>query len=611
MTKNKLVCALGFLAMLGLLLASCSSPQQTTASTQPPTATTASTKTAAPTTATSAPPAAKPQYGGQITLGLSTNVVDFDEVYGFFGPPELNTIQMTNERLFTGDWTKGPAGSGETTWSAVRTQFETGAIAQSWDFSQLPQGVMTFKIRQGDRFALNSASEASKLVGGRQITADDVVFSLKQGFTNSRSYLYGAYPGLRSANITALDKETVSFQTTPDQAANALLRVTECLSIVPPEVVQKYGNMTDWRNSVGSGPFIITDFVDSSSVTFVKNPSYWGTNPIGPGKGDKLPYVDGVKGLIIPDLSTRQSAMRTGRIDVLNGPSALNWEDGPAMIKQIPGVQYLQGGRAGAMFVTGMRTDKAPFDDIRVRQALFEATDFNTINQALFGGDARILTWPIGYWVEYKDAYLGLDDPAMPAEAKQLYTYSPDKAKQLLAQAGYPNGFKTSIIYNGSDTTVSDYYTVLKGEWSKIGVDLTLQPTEYATWTSIYRARSHDQMVQGSYAPISAIYQCGSMSGTTLTNPSYINDPKVNATSAQMQALSLTDPAKADAMYKELMKYVLPQAWAIPYPSASNYTVWQPWLKNYYGTFQPGYMAGPTWSRFAWVDQAFKKSTGH
>ena len=536
---------------------------------------------------------------------------DFDEVYGFFGPPELNTMQLTNEELMVGDWTKGPAGTGDTTWSAFRVQFDTGQIAQSWDFSQLPQGVMTFTVRQGIHWALNPNSDASKLVGGRELTADDVVFSLKQAFTNPRSYLYNAYPGLRTASITAPDKWTVSFETTPDQAANAELRVVECVHVVPPEVVQKYGNMIDWHNSVGSGPFMLTDFVDSSSVTFVKNPNYWAKDPIGPGKGNQIPYVDSLNALIIPDLSTRQAAMRTGRIDVLNGPSALNWEDGPAMIKQMPGVQYLEGGRSGSMFVTGMRTDKAPFSDIRVRQALFMATDFNAINKALYGGDALTVTWPIGYWVEYKNAYLGLDDPATPASVKQLYTYNPDQSKQLLAQAGLPNGFKTSIIYNGADSTVGDYYAALKDQWSKVGIDLTLQPTEYAVWTSIYRARSYDQMIQGSYAPISAIYQCGSMSGNTLTNASYVNDAQVNTASTQMQALSLTDPAQADGIYKNLMKYVLAQAWAIPYPSSASYTLWQPWLKNYYGSFSVGYMDGPNWAQWAWIDQPLKKSMGH
>ena len=284
MTKNRIVWALICLTVAGLLLASCAPSQEPTTTTQTPGAPT----TAAPTKTTSAPgptttPSAdKPQYGGQVILGLYLNVGDFDEVYGFFGPPEMNTMQMTNEDLFVGDWTKGPAGAKQTTWGAFRIQFDTGAIAESWDFN-FDEGALTFNIRKGIHWALDPNSEASRLVNGRELTADDVVFSLKQVFTNSRAYLYSAYPDLRTASITAPDKYTVKFVAAPTSMTNALIRVTECAHIVPPEVVQKYGNMIDWRNSVGTGPFMITDFVDNSSLTFVKNPKYWAKDPIGAG----------------------------------------------------------------------------------------------------------------------------------------------------------------------------------------------------------------------------------------------------------------------------------------------------------------------------------------
>jgi len=57
----------------------------------------------------------------------------------------------------------------------------------------------------------------------------------------------------------------------------------------PPEVIQKYGGMNDWRVSVGTGPFMLTDFVSASSATFVKNPAFWEKDPMGPGKGNSLP----------------------------------------------------------------------------------------------------------------------------------------------------------------------------------------------------------------------------------------------------------------------------------------------------------------------------------
>ncbi len=77
--------------------------------------------------------------------------------------------------------------------------------------------------------------------------------------------------------------------------------------------------MQDWRNSVGTGPFMLTDFVSNSKATFVRNPNYWMKNPCGPGEGDQLPYVDGVKLLIIPDPATAVSAFRTGKLDLLSG----------------------------------------------------------------------------------------------------------------------------------------------------------------------------------------------------------------------------------------------------------------------------------------------------
>jgi len=115
----------------------------------------------------------------------------------------------------------------------------------------------------------------------------------------------------------------------------------------------------------------------------------------------------------------------------------------------------------------------------------------------------------------------------------------------------------------------------------------------------------------GSYAPISNLHQATSMWGDTITNGSYINDPLVNEARTKMMALSFKDNQAADAIHKELMKYVLDQAWAIPMPSPVSYTMWQPWLKNYYGNTTVGYINEPNWTQWAWVDQNLKNSMGH
>ena len=68
---------------------------------------------------------------------------------------------------------------------------------------------------------------------------------------------------------------------------------------------------------MGNGPFIMKDFVSNSSATFVRNPNYWGKDPIGPGKGKQLPYLDRIDLFIIADTSTNQAAFRTGKLDVM------------------------------------------------------------------------------------------------------------------------------------------------------------------------------------------------------------------------------------------------------------------------------------------------------
>jgi len=106
------------------------------------------------------------------------------------------------------------------------------------------------------------------------------------------------------------------------------------------EVVDKYGNMADWHNACGTGPFMLTDYVSGASATFVKNPNYWGTDPLHPE--NKLPYLDGVKVLFIQDNQTRLTAMRIGKIDFLGGfaEDGVQLDDALNLMKTNPNLVY-------------------------------------------------------------------------------------------------------------------------------------------------------------------------------------------------------------------------------------------------------------------------------
>ena len=258
-----------------------------------------------------------------------------------------------------------------------------------------------------------------------------------------------------------------------------------------------------------------------------------------------------------------------------------------------------------------MRTDLAPFNDIKVRRALMMATDFNAINKSLYQGLGQILSWPTWKSAGYEDLYLGLDDPEMPASVKELYTYNPDKAKQLLKDAGYPNGFKANLILS-SDQTAVDYYSVIKGQWAKAGIDLTLELKEPGQIVPIAAGFNYKELFSIFYAPNSTWPEQANYTNiNNWVNASRVNDSTVNAEAEKAQAGAVSDFKGSMKITKNLMKYLLDQAYCIPTPRYPQASMWWPWLKNYSGETTVGYFAGDSWVRYIWIDLAQKKQLGH
>ena len=174
MKKRKLVVFLSILGATLLLAISCSAPAQT-ATTAPPTAST----TTAPKTTTAPPqttkPSDKPQYGGTLTLALTSDLTIFDDIVTVgFGPGQTN--RLTNNTLWEGDWAKGDAGgygTGKSPWLDWYDIFsdKAGSLATSWKWTidaASNQSTLVYQIRQGVHFALDPASDASRLVNGQR-----------------------------------------------------------------------------------------------------------------------------------------------------------------------------------------------------------------------------------------------------------------------------------------------------------------------------------------------------------------------------------------------------------------------------------------------------------
>ena len=387
---------------------------------------------------------------------------------------------------------------------------------------------------------------------------------------------------------------------------SGLGRFSDSNVMLAPDTVAKYGNLDDCRNVVGTGPFMLTDYVAGSAITLQRNPNYWQTDPIGPGKGNQLPYLETVKFIGIPDLSTRMAALRTGKIDVIHS-LALS-EAAQLRGANIGLLETFATSQQARSNVAWMVRDRPPFNDIRVRQALMLAIDFKGILQSLYQGEGTYVTFPFGYQKEYATMYLALDDPEYPPAARELYSYNPEKAKQLLKEAGYPNGFKTSIILSGTGDV--DYYSIIKDMWSKVGIGLEFDIKESAAFSAILSRKTQTALIAYVSSPIAQFLSATHLQGTGPSNASMIDDPVIDDYLTKVRVAAITDVYEAMKIYKEMSKYVVQQTWAIPEVRGYVYTFWWPWLKNYSGEFSVGY-ADYTWDRYIWYDQALKKSMGY
>jgi peptide/nickel transport system substrate-binding protein len=251
-----------------------------------------------------------------------------------------------------------------------------------------------------------------------------------------------------------------------------------------------------------------------------------------------------------------------------------------------------------------MRIDTPPFTDIRVRRAMLMCIDYNAILQGYFGGEGQIYTWPHSKIKEYEELYLDLDDYS--ESAKELYSYNVEKAKQLLKEAGYPNGFKTSIICTSGEV---DFLSIYKDYLSKIGIDMAIDIKDTGVKTTIQVNKTHTQMISGDTAPIAIFYNGQPISGTAHNNRSMVNDPYINAELIKIREAALTDIHQAMRMYREMTKYVVEQAYAIPAVVGSSHTLWWPWIKNYSGELWLGY-DNPIWPTYIWYDEVLRKSMG-
>jgi peptide/nickel transport system substrate-binding protein len=545
-----------------------------------------------------------PKYGGTFIYSLLMDVMGFDPIKQL--QMECASLRFTNEELLRGDWAKGMAGTGETDWTygfIGRVELETGSLAESWETPD--NETIIYHIRPGVHYGLDPKSEASVYVNGREYTADDTVYSIEQNFFQETAYSYGAYTraGYAPTSITALDKYTVEVKVPQIMHGLLILVIGDNMFQVCSDVTEKYGDQTNWRNQVGTGPYFLDDYVTSSSLTYKRNPGYWMNDPLHPE--NQLPYLDTIKSLVITDLSTRLSALRTGKIDQLG---AIEWESAESLMKQAPDLEYLAVVSSPLLLV--MRVDKPelPFYDIKVRRAMNMAVNQQEIVDEYYGGNAALFGVPYPPTPTYSQIFTPLEEQS--AEVQEMYTYNPTRAKELLVEAGFPDGFTTKINCSSGGTEV-DFLSVIREYLLAIDIDMVIEPLESSLFRNVGRGRTHEEMITQNCVDYFFPFRLLHLRYESFDNRSYFEDPFTRQSYESINAVVGKDDIEVNRLIKAVGKFSLEQAWGIWNPAPYLYTMWWPWVQNYHGESTVGYDGQNIYNHYLWTDMDLKEAMGH
>ncbi len=273
------------------------------------------------------------------------------------------------------------------------------------------------------------------------------------------------------------------------------------------------------------------------------------------------------------------------------------------MLKACPGMKWRQSGETFDNLY--IRVDKSPFSDIRVRRALHMAIDYQTWVRNFYAGHAEILYIPVPPTSDFEGAYTPFKE--LPESTKELYEFHPDKAKQLLTEAGYPNGFKFSVLCHKDYV---DVLSIMADYFAKIGVDMQLDVKEQSIWQSMRSGRKYEYAVMSSYSLVNR-YNLKYFKTGGSVNQSIVSDPILDEAAKKANLFEmLNNPTARNQVVKEYGAYLLGQAYVIPTPGPYEYTLWWPWVKNYYGIHSIG-ATNEDAGKYIWIDQELKKYMGH
>ena len=350
-------------------------------------------------------------------------------------------------------------------WSVVHALFDhlierdfegdiVAGLAESW--SIVDETTLEFVLRQGVSFH-----------NGEAFNAYSVKFSVERMLAGN------GVPN--QSKFTTIDAVEVVGEYTVRLLLNKpdgtlLDSLSSCLAMLPPQYFAKVGAEGFARAPVGTGPFLFVEWMPDDHVTLAANQDYWD----GSYKG--MPLVNVGTFRPIPEAATRVAELQTGGVDIIQDVPVDQMDDLESAGLTVAPYEAFQ-----LQYIFFAADDeRLPTHSVEVRQALNYAVDVEAIIEHLLSGLGSRIASPIG------PGYLGYNPEVEP------YSYNPDLAKQMLAEAGYPDGFEATL-----DTTTAGHTDVIDavaGYLSEVGVEVTIQEYELGQFNQNWMERSQSML---------------------------------------------------------------------------------------------------------------------
>ena len=325
-------------------------------------------------------------------------------------------------------------------------------LAESYELLE-DQVTWEFKIREDAVFH-----------DGTPVTAEDVAWSLTRVMTDESSSDYMNFSPL--AEAVAVDDYTVHVVSDDPYPIMLQLLCKGGAAVLPKAYFEENGEEAWLANPIGSGPYQLTEYVKDDHVTLVPFADYY---------GEQNPDWEEVIFRVVPESSTRVGELIAGNVDAVNMVIPTEWErvngnEGTAVVN----------GPSTRVYQLGLKTDKGPTADLRVRQAIDLAIDDQTIVDTILQGAGTPMLTRVPSGVN------GCNEDLVGK-----YNYDPERAKELLAEAGYPDGFSMKIeAPTGRYTMDAEISQAIVAMLSQVGITVDLQLLESSAYSNVFSAHS-------------------------------------------------------------------------------------------------------------------------